>query len=352
MLAYNLVFFLLLFFSFAERFNLLISRYVPILFSILIVVIFTSIRGDVGQDTSNYLLMYNDIANYKDKLEPGFYYIALFFTSFGFHFNFFIFVTTVFSVAFYYFTILKFVPRKFVVLSFVIIFCDMYMYFNISGMRQGIALSICLVSSYFAFRRKALIFVLIVLFAATVHKSALVFLVVYPLLKLKVDFSFKKILMILSFSLICFVSTKYFLLGNESLSFIKGSVMYLSEGYNKFSINAYIVGFLRRLYPLVLFFVFYKNIKNDLITKSFFNVYLFGFVFYSINYPIFQDITVRISSYFLIFEAIIVIRILSSIRSSVNSLVVFVVIFIVVYFKISTYARLDAYHYELLQGFL
>ena len=190
MFAYNLMFVLLVSLSFFERYNILGSRYVPILCSMIFVIIFTSIRGDVGQDTSNYLLMYLDIDNYKEYLELGFYYTAKTFSDFGFSFNFFLLITSIFSVTLYYVAISKFIPRKYIILSFMIIFCDLYLYFNISGFRQGIALSICLFASYFAYRGRYFTFIFLVMFATLFHKTAVLFLIVYPLLKFKLRLTF------------------------------------------------------------------------------------------------------------------------------------------------------------------
>jgi len=85
---------------------------------------------------------------------------------------------------------------------------------------------------------------------------------------------------------------------------------------------------------------------------SIFNVYLFGFMFYATSYPIFQDITVRISSYFIIFESILVVRILINLKYKINKFFVLSIIYFVVYFKIFTYSSLDAYKYTVFSGFL
>jgi len=316
------------------------------------VIMFTSLRGDVGQDTSNYLLMYLDFENYKEHLELGFYYIMSVFSSLGFSFNFFLFILSIFSVTLYYVAVSKFIPRKYIILSFMIIFCDLYIYLNMSGLRQGIALSICLFSSYAAFRSRYLVFIFLVLFATLFHKSAVIFFIVYPLLKFQLRFDFKQLSLIAIGCVSLFIFTKFVLFGNVNLAFIKGGVMYLSEGYNTFSINAYIIGFCRRFYPIFLFLCFYKNMKDDPISMSVFNVYLFGFILYAINYPIFQDITVRISSYFTVFESILVVRILMSLKYRINKVVVLSMIYFVVYFKIFTYSSLDAYKYTLFSGFL
>ncbi|WP_253643641.1 EpsG family protein [Vibrio splendidus] len=316
------------------------------------VIVFTSIRGDVGQDTSNYFMMYYDIEPYKEYLESGFFYLVRASNFIGLEFNGFLLVVSIFSVSMYFLGISKLVPRKYVILSFLIIFCDLYIYFNISGMRQGIALSICLFSTFFAYRRNIFYFLLWVFFASLFHKSALIFILVYPLLKIKLSYGYKQLLIITVGCLVFFFISKKLLLGSDSLSFIKGGAMYLSEGYNVFSLDAYIIGIIRRFYPIFLFLYFHRKFKSDYILTSSFNVYFFGFLIYAVNYPILQDVTVRFSSYFIMFEAIVVIRILMNLNHQINKIAILGIIFFIVYFKIFTYSSLDAYEYELMDGFL
>lgn len=56
-----------------------------------------------------------------------------------------------------------------------------------SGMRQGIALSIIILSVKLIEERKLIKFVLIVLFASTFHKSSIIFLIAYPLYHIEIS---------------------------------------------------------------------------------------------------------------------------------------------------------------------
>lgn len=66
-------------------------------------------------------------------------------------------------------------------LSCVIYICLGSMTFSMNGMRQALAMSICLLAYGFAVNKKFVPFLLIVLFAMTFHISAFIFLLVYPL---------------------------------------------------------------------------------------------------------------------------------------------------------------------------
>lgn len=75
-----------------------------------------------------------------------------------------------------------------VTLSWLTYVCLGLMTFNMNGLRQGLAMSICLISYEFAKRRKLLPFLLIVLLAMTFHRSSIIYLLVYPLCNYKPSF--------------------------------------------------------------------------------------------------------------------------------------------------------------------
>lgn len=81
--------------------------------------------------------------------------------------------------------------------------------FNLSGLRQSIAISICIFSYSFILQRNFVLFLLIVLFASSFHHSAISFLIAYPLYNLKID---RKTLIISAFiALFVLVFSKYFI---------------------------------------------------------------------------------------------------------------------------------------------
>ncbi|MEK2097122.1 EpsG family protein [Vibrio parahaemolyticus] len=350
MLAYFSSMFLLMFLSFCEHYRLLVSKNIAIFYAIIVVVLFTGLRGDVGQDTSNYLIMYENIYAFKDKLEVGFYTLMRIFQYLNFDFNFFLFFIALCSVSFYFFAISKLVHKGYVIFAFLLIFCDLYIYFNFSGIRQGLALSLCMVSSYFAFQQKWKTFVLFVLFAFLMHKSAIVFLISYPILKYRVNFKLSTIIKLITVAILSVALTRFVIYSSDYFTFIKGAALYLSEDYNKLSWSAYFVGLIRRLYPVLFFLFFFKVLKNDKVLMAFFSLYMFGFAIFALNYPILQDTSVRLSSYFTIFESILMARMLYNLNFRFNRFVIYCVVGMVMFFKIYTYSILDEYDYHLVSG--
>lgn len=70
----------------------------------------------------------------------------------------------------------------------VIIYTSWYLYyFSFSGLRQSLAISICVIASLFLLKRKLIPFVLIVIIASQIHASALLFIVAYPLYWMRIS---------------------------------------------------------------------------------------------------------------------------------------------------------------------
>lgn len=70
-------------------------------------------------------------------------------------------------------------------LSWVLYVCLGSLTFSMNGMRQAIAMSICLFAFEFAKQKKLLKFLLVILLAFTFHRTSVVFLLVYPICNYK-----------------------------------------------------------------------------------------------------------------------------------------------------------------------
>ncbi|AGS61650.1 TPA: EpsG family protein [Proteus mirabilis] len=348
MIPYFFVFFSLIFLSFCEYLNLFKKRIIPICISFTIIALFSGLRGDVGQDTANYLNIFNNINIFKDDIETGFYIFNIFFKNIYSNFDIFLLFCAVFSLFFYFYALYKFLGIGLIIAAFIIIYSDIYLYFNLSGLRQGIALSIIMLSGYYAMKGHIYKFIFSVIFAALFHKTALIAFIFWPLL----NFNLERYLNIYSTIFIILISVLWILISKQFIEIlahalnIRGANMYLSESYNKFSIEAYIVGIIRRSYPIVFVFILTKfNFKNDFFIKKLFFIYIFGFILYLINYPLLQDITVRLSSYFIIFESVLVVYILINTKYMVNKIFYVTILFIILSYKLFTYASLPKYQY-------
>ena len=151
------------------------------------------------RDTSNYCNLYEGVARfstlhmflkYHNVFENGFFlseclfYIFTYFCAKIFpNPQFFIFITSTFIT----FSAMYFIYKhsKNVMLSTILYICLGLMAFNMNGMRQALAMSICLFAYNFAKKRKLIPFACIILLAMLVHKTAIFFSVVYFIACLK-----------------------------------------------------------------------------------------------------------------------------------------------------------------------
>lgn len=150
-------------------------------------------------DTSHYYKLYQGVPNFStlqeffkhhDLLRNGFFlseglfYLATYYCAKVIpHPQFFILITS----AFITFSAMYFIYKhsKNVMLSTVLYICLGLMTFNMNGMRQALAMSICLFAYDFAKNKKLIPFLCMILLAMLVHKTSIVFLLVYFITYLK-----------------------------------------------------------------------------------------------------------------------------------------------------------------------
>lgn len=160
--------------------------------SVIAIFLLLALKNDtVGSDISGYKEQYLlckivpwDNYSYV-YYEHGYLFITKLFAKLGFSFQFF----TVIVYAFVCVSLYLFVKRYSInaTMSMLIFVCYQFFVFYISGLRQTIALSICMLAYLIFDRSKGnkvfniILSFLLVLLASTVHKSALSFLLVYVL---------------------------------------------------------------------------------------------------------------------------------------------------------------------------
>ena len=145
-----------------EYSNLLRSRRFILLSVFSLMVLSTGLRGFTGTDTYNYFIIYNNIESYKDILEFGFYYttVILKFVSNN-DFTLYLILMASISLLFYFVALSQARTKTISNPSVCSNFCDLYLYFNFSGMRQGMSLSIILLGYYFLIYRRPILYFLV-----------------------------------------------------------------------------------------------------------------------------------------------------------------------------------------------
>ncbi len=171
-----------------EKFVLIIG----VLFLYLICVL----RKDtVGGDIAGYKVLYERAgnvswSNYTEfgNFEDGYILLTKICSKAGISFQWFF----VIIYAIMYIPLAKFMYKnsKDVAMSLIIYVCYQLFVFNLSGLRQSIAMGMCLSAISFATRtglKNFLNFLLIVLLASTIHSSAIVFFAFYFVIRIKMS---------------------------------------------------------------------------------------------------------------------------------------------------------------------
>ena len=146
----------------------------------------------IGLDTKSYLIRFGYYKNFtlnqifSDKFQEHGYSLIIKGTALIYdNFDFFKIIVAVISIVPIVITILKCSKNPF--LSVLIFIAFDYYAFMFSGMRQGIAYALCILSFLCIQNKKPVKFVLLVLLAAQFHKSAYIFLPAYWIANVKMN---------------------------------------------------------------------------------------------------------------------------------------------------------------------
>ena len=145
-------------------------------FTLLLVV---GLRGSgVGTDTLGYISEFQDADSRYRITEFGFSYFIKFLHGAGLDTTQFLMMVSVITTGSIAWVVHKY--SKNITLSYLLYLNLGYMAFSMSGIRQAIAISITSVALIFLIKNKKIVFIVLVLLAATFHNSALIFMLVLP----------------------------------------------------------------------------------------------------------------------------------------------------------------------------
>lgn len=146
---------------------------------------------NVGNDTDQYTFIFNKISRTNDiqlfikssRLEAGYIYLNKFLSMICDHPQILFIVTGAFTAFSFGRFIYKYskLPWMSAYMFLTLQFFDLSM----SGVRQILSIAILLFSYDFIINRKFFKFLLVVLLATTIHTSAIMFLIIYPLAKFR-----------------------------------------------------------------------------------------------------------------------------------------------------------------------
>lgn len=311
--------------------------------ALLFLFFLSGLRYEVGMDWYAYLGFYNDTAT-SSVLEVGYSTINNFFSLLDLPYNVFLFAISLLTLFFIY---KVGISLKYKLLFIFVYFSDLFLYLNLSGMRQGIAIAITLFSIKYIVNRKIGLFLLTIGFSSLFHFTSLVFLIAYP--AYWYTSSFKKNIVVFSFLIFVYFSMDTIV---ESLLelFVNSEkiVHYFATAAieNGKNINEYLVGIAKRSIVLIFYFTIPKKLRSQSQISKLINVYLIGYLIFLFFYPINGDIGARLGAYFLIFDAVLFSLMFQCKISIYHKLSFFVIILFIYIYKLYGYSNIPEYSYK------
>lgn len=269
--------------------------------TLMSLVLIACLRHETGTDWDAYYRIYTD-ASESERVEVLYRIFNDGFFKSGIHYNIFLFFINVVSV----FSISSAIKSgsKYYFTAFLIFFSDLYFYYNLSGQRQAVAMGLVLLALVYITQQKALRALILVTVAAGFHITAVVAYLGFLIPKHRYSARFLLLILFL-ISLVFLNAEKIF---DLTLEYAIKDYSYYVYGQERSDsiLSEFVVGAGRRLIPLA--FIYYGSqsyFKQDNSTYLF-NIYLVGLAIFLSFYMVSPDIGVRVSSYFLAAEYLIV----------------------------------------------
>lgn len=298
MITYYFLFLVLLCYAFVELRDYELNRFSKV-FIVLLLVAISGFRFEVGDDYNNYLPIFKYPDDYS--LEPGFLLIVYFVKSIGLSPQAAFFLTSVLVIVPLAWFINKIIPQYFVTGLSTYVFTFIY-FEGMNTIRQAIAMTIMLIAiCSFIQNRQRLSFILMVLFAACFHASAMVigilawFVIVYSTEDLNERFFFLSLVFsfIAGFFILSFVD----LLAN--LSSVFGYANYLNYLEQR-GVNSGIFHYFLNVFACyILLFSYFKKEFLSFFEKSVIKMVLVSVILYNFFFNFY--IGLRLYWYFYLF---------------------------------------------------
>lgn len=268
-------------------------------FAALIMVFLASARDGVGTDWDAYLNFYQNTEE-SQRVEIGYSSFNDVFSYINAPYNMFLLAMNIVCIG-----LVTSFFRRFNTLSVVAIlvfYSDLFLYFNLSGMRQAIATALTCYALRYVISRQPLQFILAIVIAATFHLSAIIFLLAYLVPK----YFTKK----LFFGLIFFGFLVYKFIDPIADFFteytIKNAAFYLDDlRHPENIISSYYIGMARRFVVFGFIAIGWRDLRDKFHFQYIVNLYIIGVSIYVATYLISPDAGVRISTYFTVLDAVI-----------------------------------------------
>lgn len=322
---YLIIFLILLIFAFIESFTQYKNKYILYGIVFLLLTFISGFRYETGVDW----VMYEGQMDYsyslieafeRDKwdwlslrLDVGYSILLALIKTFGGGVQTLFFIIALVTQILLYLNLRKYSSR--ILLSYLIYYCFFFFVFDLSGIRQGLAIQLFFYSIRFIINRSFLKFLICIIFATLFHWSAAILFPLYFFLERKI--SVKLSVFIVVFSTLVFTFqikwlgaimgdfltkiNSFTLLAKKVEAYTTNDFFARERSWDKMTIYAYL-----RIIALIFFnYLFREKYKDNKYYNIFYNLLIIQFLCIFTFYEFFE-ISDRYKSYFLISEVILI----------------------------------------------
>lgn len=320
----------------------------------VIITIIACIHYNFGTDYENYYNLFRELASYSplDVLqlrviftEPGWALLNIIFSKIGDPEGFFVLVIilNIIQNLIYYLLIKSYVPAKYRWFALIIyLFSSEFYILNFSMMRQGLAVSLIVLATLFLSSRKYLFALLIILLSSLIHKTSLVFLLVFPIAFCKSE-SNKTLLMILwGAIIIAFASSS--MVSSIYTSVIGLQLFEQYQAYDNFGTTNIGIGFFFNLIPYLVI-TYLVCVKKVILSRTIMLMSLIMFISLIISaFTLNITLIGRLMYYFSVFSIVVIPNVYNQIKiPQLRLFIIFIYLFMIFsgysnYFKPSNWA--------------
>ena len=172
--------------------------------------------------------------------------------------------------------------------SMLYIYCIGLFFFSMTGLRQTLAMGFVMISYLFVVKRKPILFFLVILLASQMHKSALVFLIIYPLANLKTGWA--RLLVVIAFFILVLAFRNT--IGAWIIEYLPEDLIdERITGYMKSTTQYTASGFVIQLFMYIFCMRYHDSVVEDLPHRE----VLYNLAFFSL---VFQAAAMSIAEFF------------------------------------------------------
>ncbi len=308
----------------------------------ILMIVLASSRNGVGTDWEAYLNFYRSPQE-AYGVEPGYRFFNSLFSDLGVHYNLFLFfINCTCGILIIFF--LRYLG-VFCVSAAIIYYSDLFLYYNLSGVRQAIATALTCFAFRYACSRHPTKFLSLIAIAATFHVSALIASLIYFIPRDKMNWYL--------YAIVCAVGLIFYSYLDPIAAWItenslKNATYYVSHIQKYENIQeSYFIGLAKRSIVLIVAAACWRRLSLMPHSRYVLNIYISGLLIYLFTYLTSADIAVRLGSYFMIFDMVIFSAAIWSQPKVLGRLCLIAIIVFMSAYKLTAYADDPYYKYSI-----